>query len=131
MAEEKDPTTENIEGVGEIGFKKLRKPRGVLIKFRTMEEILLSHPSWFDQHGNLHVETRGRSAVQSVHLAPIYFQYLGRLKQFDHEVSFDSVFVEKEYMDLFEPNMALRFIASGKYNQEQCVQIAKEGVIVQ
>lgn len=109
--------------------EKLRKPLGVLVKFKSMEDLLLNYPYWFDHHGNLWVSTMGNSHGSAKHLAPAYFSWLGKLKRFERETYVDSVFIEKEYADIFEPNMALRHIASGKFDKDDCVRIAKEGVI--
>lgn len=110
--------------------EKLRKPHGVLVKFKTMEDILLGNAYWFDNYGNLHVSKHGACLNSEVTLAPMYFCYLGKTRKFDKEVHFDSVFIEKEWADIFEPNNALRHIASGRFDKEDCVKIAREGVVI-
>jgi hypothetical protein len=98
----------------------------VLIKFKSMEEILMTESAWFDGHGNLCVQ----GIFQKEHLAPNYFSKLGKLKKVPFGHSYPSWAIEAEYDDIFYPNMALRKIASGKYSPERNVELAKEAVIV-
>lgn len=92
----------------------------VLIKFKTMAEILLTNGGTFDHHGNLQ--------VMGETLAPSYFQYLGQLKEVPSHHSFKAWMIEKEYRDdAFGPHQALRFIAE-KSTDEFARDIAEEGL---
>lgn len=92
----------------------------VLIKFKTMAEILLSNGGTFDQHGNLQ--------VMGETLAPSYFQYLGQLKEVASHHGFKAWMIEKEYRDdAFGPHQALRFIAE-KSTDEFARDVAEEGL---
>lgn len=107
------------------------KNRQFIIKFKSMEEILLTENSWFDRYGNLCVASdyNGRSGVET--LAPIYFKSLGKMKKFPQETSFPRWCIESEYEDIFIPNQALRAIASGNLNKEEQIELAKEAVAVE
>lgn len=105
----------------------VEKRRPVLIKFRSMNDILNRYGAWFDGHGNLCVANH-RTA--DGHLAPSYFHYLGKtVEQLSHH-SFPDWAIEREWQDMFEPNMALRAIASGKYSAEDMVELANKAVLV-
>ena len=104
-----------------------KKPLGVLIKFKSMSDILLNTNAYFDGHGNL---TNNDMFGQRSHLAPTYFSYLGKTRKFEHECSFPHWVIEAEYWDIFEPNMALRIIASGKADKERCVEIAQKALVI-
>ena len=104
------------------------KRRDVLIKFRSMEEILNNNAAWFDYHGNLKVHDHYGCRVD--HLSPAYFHYLGKtVKQLSHH-SFPDWAIEREWDDLFAPNMALRAIASGNMSPEDMVELAKRSVLI-
>lgn len=75
-----------------------------LIKFKSMQEILLSDGGTFDQHGNIH--------CCGEHLAPSYFCRLGQLQEMPAHHSFPTWCIEKEYRDDALPaNAALRILA--------------------
>ena len=58
-----------------------------LIKFKSMQEILLTEAAYFDKYGNLCVNNiHARGEVE--HLAPTYFSYLGKLREFNNETHF-------------------------------------------
>ena len=91
-----------------------------LVRFKTMQDILLKDGGNFDYHGNLQVH--GES------LAPIYFSYLGQLKEVPSHHNFKSWMIEKEYRDdAFGPHQALRHIAE-KSTDELAREIAEEGL---
>ena len=104
-----------------------KQPLGTMIKFKSMQEILMSQHAWFDGHGNL---TTTNMFGEKSHLAPSYFHYLGGLHKFKNKTSFPEWVIEAEYWDIFAPNMALRMIASGKLEKERCVKVANEVLIV-
>jgi len=106
---------------------RLIKARPCLIKFKSMAEILMEGHAWFDGHGNL---CKIGFLGEREHLAPIYFKHLGSMQEFKDSVSFPHWCIRQEYADIFEPNMALRLIASGKFTKEQMIEAAKKAVIV-
>ena len=107
----------------------VEKRRDVLIKFRSMEDLITTTGAWFDGYGNLRVSSmRWNSGNDS--LAPSYFHYLGKSVKFQTHHSFPDWCIEREWQDLFEPNMALRAIASGKLSPERMVEIAEKAVLV-
>lgn len=103
------------------------KNRTFLVKFKTMEEILLTENAWFDEHGNLCVSKHRGSTPQ---LAPTYFKNLGRWRKLPNGHTFPTWCIEEEYEDIFHPNMALRRIASGKLEPEEAIKVAKKAVVV-
>jgi hypothetical protein len=102
------------------------KREKVLAKFKSMQEILLTEDAWFDGYGNLCVQTY----LGKTHLAPSYFTMLGKLKEIPFGHGFPTWAIDAEYDDIFHPNMALRKIASGKYDNEKMIEIANQAVIV-
>lgn len=110
----------------QIVEKIVEKRRDCIIKFRSMADILNKYGAWFDGYGNLCC-AKHRSA--DGHLAPSYFHYLGKSVEMKTHHSFPDWCIEREYQDLFEPNMALRMIASGTLSPERMVEIAEKAVI--
>jgi hypothetical protein len=105
----------------------VEKRRPCLIRFKSMQEIINKHAAWFDGYGNLHVSgQRWNSGNDS--LAPSYFHMLGKDVELLTHHSFPDWCIEHQWQDLFEPNMALRAIASGKLEPERAVEIAKKAV---
>lgn len=106
-----------------------QKRRKVLIKFRTIEEIINRNAAWFDQYGNLRV-AEDHHATRVTHLTPSSFRYLGKTVEMPSHHSYPSWAIENEWDDLFGPNMALRVIASGKLSQADMVALAKKAVLI-
>lgn len=107
----------------------VNKRRPCIIKFRSMQDILTKYGAWFDGYGNLHVsEQRFNSGMN--HLTPSSFYLLGKSIEMQTHHSFPDWAIEREYQDLFEPNMALRAIASGKLSPERMIEIAEAAVLV-
>lgn len=91
-----------------------------LVKFKTMQEILLRNGGTFDKHGNLH--------VYGEHLSPTYFASLGQLREMEAGHSFPAWCIEKEYSnDSFGPHQALRHIVKNS-DDDMITRIAKEGL---
>ena len=109
-----------------VGVPKIRK---FIIKFRSMQEILLTESHWFDKYGNLHVSGDGWDREV---LAPINFKMLGTMKEFKStdNLRFPRWTIDSEYEDIFAPNQALRRIATGMFDKEECEEIAKEAVVI-
>ncbi len=103
------------------------KRDNVLIKFKSMQDILNEQNAWFDGYGNLCVATDFTNKKQ---LAPSYFPYLGKTCKFVSGHSLPDWCIENEWQDLFRPNMALRAIASGKLSKEDMIEIANKNVLV-
>lgn len=92
----------------------------VLIKFKSMQEILLKDGGTFDHHGNLQ--------IHGEHLAPSYFCKLGQLMEVPSHHSYPAWMIEKEYRDdAFGPHQALRHIAR-LADDEKIRDIAEEGL---
>jgi len=91
------------------------KRQDCIIKFRSMGDILNKYGAWFDGYGNLCVATNFEG---NQHLAPSYFHLLGKSVEMKTHHSYPAWCIEREYQDLFEPNMALRAIASGTLSPE-------------
>lgn len=105
----------------------VKKPREVLIKFKAMQDILDTEGAWFDHHGNLRVHDYYGNRADS--LAPSYFHYLGKTTKQPSHHSYPRWAIEREWDDMFAPNMALRAIASGKLSPEDMLLVAKDAVI--
>lgn len=98
-----------------------------LVKFRSMQEILLSVGGNFDQHGNLQ--------VLGDHLAPVFFSYLGQLKEINASHGFPAWCIEKEYTtDSIPQNVALRTIMENldgpltEFQSENLKEVARRGL---
>lgn len=92
-----------------------------------MQDIFNENAAWFDGYGNLHVATHYGGQE---HLAPSYFCYLGKTTKFVSGHSLPHWCIEREYQDMFRPNMALRAIASGKLDKEEMIDLANKNVLV-
>jgi hypothetical protein len=103
------------------------KSHTVLIKFKTMNDILNKEAAWFDHHGNLRVHCHYGDRTDS--LCPSYFRNLGKTVEYPSHHSFPSWCIEREWDDLFATNNVLRHIASGKIEPERMVELAKKAVL--
>lgn len=101
----------------------ITKRRDILIKFRSMQDIMNEYPAWFDQYGNIHVADQLRG---DRHLAPSFFQFLGKTVKMKSHHGFPDFCIDKGWDELFAPNMALRAIASGKYSKEDMMEMARQ-----
>ena len=98
-----------------------------------MEEILLTENYWFDEYGNLCVGGGYHGREMDGMLAPLYFKLLGKLRKIkvdDDGHRYPRWMIESEYEDIFTPNMALRFIATGNLDKEEMVDVAKQAVVI-
>lgn len=101
------------------------KRRDVLIKFKSMDQILMEQGAWFDGHGNLCVHNyRGHEQ-----LTPSTFHYLGKMKLMKSHHSFPAWCIEREWDDLFAANMALRVIADDRTDTAYIKELARKSVI--
>ena len=114
------------EAVTEIETGIVGKRRDILILFKSMQQILSTEQSWFDGHGNLCVYTYNGKEQ----LAPAYFCYLGKQKAMKSHHSFPTWCIEREWDDLFAPNIALRAIAKGNMTLEEIGELARKSVLV-
>jgi hypothetical protein len=105
----------------------MTKRRDIIIKFRSMADILNKYGAWFDGHGNLCVANH-RTA--DGHLAPSYFHLLGKTVETKSHHSYPDWCIERQYDDLFYQNMALRHIASGKLSPERMIEVAQKSVLI-
>ncbi len=121
---------ELVEELDRHKYLMTKRKREFIIKFKSMQEILLTNNCWFDNHGNLCVagDYNSRDGVEM--LSPSHFVDLGKMKKFPQPCSFPHWCKEYEYEDIFWPNIALRQIASGKLSPEDQVQIAKDAVVL-
>ncbi len=105
----------------------VEKRRDIMVKFKSMNEILNKYGAWFDGYGNLCVSTYGQPGP--THLAPSYFHYLGKTIEMKSHHSFPDWCIEQQWSDLFEQNMALRAIANGNMDADRMREIAKKACI--
>jgi hypothetical protein len=126
----KNTEVKPIEQDKKISGAFAQKSRDVIIKFKSMEDIISENGAWFDGYGNLHVARPYGYPPGSDHLSPSYFHYLGKTKTCKSHHSFPDWCIDREWDDLFAANMALRVIASGKLSAEDAVNLAKKSVLV-
>lgn len=105
----------------------VEKPRKVLVRFKSLQEIVNTTNHYFDQYGNLYASNY-RGVFE--HLAPCYFSHFGKQIELSSHHSFPDWAISKQWDDLFAPNLALRSIASGKMEPADAVELAKKAVIV-
>lgn len=104
----------------------VEKRRKVLIKFKSMQEILNQESAWFDQYGNLRVHDFYGNRVG--HLTPSDFYRLGKTVEMLSHHSYPSWAIDREWDDMFYYSMALRSIASGKMSAEDMINLAKTSI---
>jgi len=91
-----------------------------LIKFKTMQEILLTEAAYFDKHGNLVVNTIEPNHQVQGHLAPCYFSYLGGLREYNKETHFPYWCIEYKMGDTFPLEIGLKNIKTKmEHNAEE------------
>jgi hypothetical protein len=116
--------SEQLNKTDKIMLKSVEKSRPVLIHFKTMQEIFDTvQDAHYDGHGNLCAYNYFTRMVEK--LTPSHFHLLGLRKECHSHHSYPGWAIKKEWGDIFEMNMALRYIASGKLDLEQAIDLAK------
>lgn len=74
----------------ERDFLPEKEGKKVLIKFKTMKQVLKDYPDYFfDKHGNLCIRENSEEIEYIEHLAPVYFCYLGKSLHLPEGCGFD------------------------------------------
>lgn len=109
---------------------KFNLKRTFLVKFKTMAEILLSENTWFDNYGNLCCADsyNKREPESKKHLTPSSFRLLGKLTEIENYHDYPNWAIDKQYEDIFYPNIYLRQIAEGNMSPEDMVDMAKHAL---
>lgn len=116
--------SEELTKTDKVMLKSVEKSRPVLIQFKTMQEIFDTVQGvHFDGYGNLCAYDTWLRAVNK--LTPSHFYLLGLKQESRSHHSYPSWAIKKEWGDIFELNMALRYIASGKLSLEDAIDLAK------